>query len=295
MLLHDSSFYPSNMSTSDGSHPSITLAYSPLFHSSLTLIISLCGIVFNFVCAARIWLIISRYQERKAKSSPQELEQEDQSRHILAHNRYRYLLVLSGNDFLLCLSSVISCLDEIFFFQSFLARHQLCAAQILVWKFTLHFLPLLTVFILCRYHFILNRNFQMRHSNLSTLNQLLCSDLSILIPFVLALAWSVDGLWLWGVVNIKDVTTATSQSTDESGEQNLTRAPLSNHTFSHVNQSLAQLMEHEHEHFFHPEQKIICFFQTNHDMDFSLRLVYLIQADFLLLFSLHLLGNLPRP
>ena len=287
MLLHDSSFYPSNMSTSNASHSFITLAYSPLFHSPLTLIISLCGICFNFICAAKIWLIIDRYQERKAKSSPQQLEQHDESRHILAHNRYRYLLVLSGNDFLLCLSSVISCLDETFFFQSFLARHQLCAAQILVWKFTLHFLPLLTVFILCRYHFILNRNFQMRHSNLSTLNQLLCTDLSILVPFVLALAWSVDGLWLWGVVNIKDVSSATSQSIDESGDQNLTRTLLSNHT-------LAQFTERHHEDFFHPEQKIICFFQANHDRDFSLRLVYLIQADFLLLFSLHLLGNSPR-
>jgi len=241
----------------------------------------------------KIWFIIYQYRKRKLN----QIDQSERSIHILSHNKYNFLLILTSNDVLLCLSSIISCLDEKYFFQSFLARHHLCAAQILIWKFTLHFLPLLIISILCRYHYILKKDFQIKSSNLSTLYQLLCTDLSILIPFVLALAWSVDGLWLWGVANIKDYIMISSSSIiDDNQYQNETSSSSMNinGNLSDLNSSLIQSEEENDDHFYLPEQKLICHFQTNHNFHFTVRLVHLIQADFLLLFSLHLIGKISR-
>jgi hypothetical protein len=227
----------------------------------------------------KIWWIIYQHRERKLS----QIEQSEQSSHILSHNKYRFLFILTSNDILLCFSSIISCLDEKYFFQSFLARHHLCAAQVLIWKFALHFIPLLIIVILCRYHYILKKDFQF---NLSTLTQLLCTDLSILIPFVLALAWSVDGLWLWGVANMKDfVDLSSATSNEENDFINETTAS------SMIINLTSSSNEQNHDKLYLPEQETICYFQTNHNMNFTVRLVHLIQADFILLFSLHLIGK----
>ena len=275
MLLHDSFFHATSKPINATHFGTITIAYSPLFHSTFTLNLSIFGLLFNLICCIKIWWILSQHQERSAPSI-----------HILSHHKYRFLLVLTSNDVLLCSSSIISCLDEKYFFQSFLARHHLCAAQVLIWKFALHFIPLLIIVILCRYHYILKKDFQYKSSNLSTLAQVLCTDLSILIPFVLALAWSVDGLWLWGVANMKDFIDLSSTSSNEENDfinKTATSAVIKNLTYSSN--------EQDHDKLYLPEQETICYFQTNHNMNFTVRLVHLIQADFLLLFSLHLIGK----
>jgi len=272
MLLHDSYFHSTNKSINTTHYSSITIAYSPLFHSKFTLIISIFGLLFNLICCIKIWYIIYQYRKRKLNR----IDQSEDSIHILSHNKYRFLLILTSNDIFLCLSSIISCLDEQFFFQSFLARHHLCAAPILIWKFTLHFIPLLIIFILCRYHYIFKKDFQFKSSNFSALNQLLCTDLSILIPFVLALAWSVDGLWLWGIANIKDYLIFSNENSSST---------------MNINENTEKQND---DNLYLPEQETICYLQTNHNFDFTVRLVHLIQADFLLLFSLHLIGKFPR-
>lgn len=274
MLLHDSSFHTSN-STSDGL---ITIAYSPLFHSSLTLWISAVGCILNLLCTIKIWCIMCHHKKRKSREAG--YQQAKQSRHALAHNRYLFLVILTSNDFLLCSASIISCLDERYFLQSLLARHHLCAAHILIWKFTLHFIPLLIIFILCRYHFIINRNFQIHNSNSSTLNQLLCSDLSILIPFVLALSWSVDGLWLWGVANIKDFLLSEPENTTDISKRSVNNS-------SYVDTPISRPRETTAKKLFLSEQTFICYLQTNHNFQFTIRLVSLIKADFILLLLLH--------
>lgn len=275
MLLHDSFFHTTNKRINGTQDQVITMAYSPLFHSTFTFVLSIFGLFFNVICCAKIWLIIHQYE--KQKSNRRELS--DLSKHILSHDKYRFLLILTSNDVLLCLSSIISCLDEKYFFQSFLARHHLCAGQVLIWKFTLHFIPLLILSILCRYHYILKKNFQFKLSNLSTLTQLLCTDLSILIPFVLALAWSVDGLWLWGEANITDFVIRSPSTLIE-------EKFFSNET------TIRTIEEDKRDKPYLAEQEIICYFQTNHNLNFTARLVHLIQADFLLLFSLHLLSKI---
>ncbi|CAF0827828.1 unnamed protein product [Adineta steineri] len=290
MLLHDSYFHSSNKSINTTHYGTIVVAYSPLFHSTFTLIISIFGVIFNFICCIKLWFILYQYKQRKLNNT-----HEQEFIHVLAHNKYRFLIALTSNDCLLCLSSIISCLDEKYFFQALLARHHLCAAHILLWKFTLHFIPLLTIGILCRYHYILNKAFQVRSSNLSTLNQLLCTDLNILIAFVLALAWSVDGLWLWGVANIKDFIKPPLQSSVEHTYSNGTMENLvtSSTNNSVINTTLLHLNRTRIENndgLFLSEQTRICYLQTNHNFEFSLRLIHLIEADFLLLFAFHLSG-----
>ena len=276
MLLHDPIFHTTSKPINGTHDDVITVAYSPLFHSTLTLVLSIFGLFFNLICCIKIWLIIGQYRERKSHR----IVLSNRSIHILSHDKYRFLFILASNDVLLCLSSIISCLDEKYFFQSFLARHHLCAAQVLIWKFTLHFIPLLIISILCRYHYILKKNFQFKLSNLSTLTQVLCTDISIWIPFVLALAWSVDGLWLWGEANITDFLIHSP-------------AILSNEPNSNQNETTTTMtIVAEDEKLYLPEQEIICYFQTNHNLKFTARLVHLIQADFLLLFSLHLISKL---
>jgi hypothetical protein len=289
MLLHDSYFQPTNKSLNTTHYGIITVAYSPLFHSTFTLIISIFGLLFNLICCIKIWFIIYEYRKRKLNQSHD--QSANDSIHILSHNKYRFLVILTSNDILLCLSSIISCLDEKYFFQSFLARYHLCAAQILIWKFTLHFIPILIIAILCRYHYILKRKFQVKSAYPSALKQLLYTDLCILISFVLALAWSVDGFWLWGVANIKDyiMLSSSPSSADENNKyQNESISISMNINASH---SVMKSEEQNDDNLYLPEQKIICYLQTNHNFHFTVRLVYLIQADFLLLFSLHLIGK----
>lgn len=286
MLLHDSFFHATTKQINATHFGTITIAYSPLFHSTFTLILSIFGLLFNLICCIKIWLIIYQHQERKLS----QIEQSEQSIHILSHHKYRFLFILTSNDVLLCFSSIISCLDEKYFFQSFLARHHLCAAQVLIWKFALHFIPLLIIVILCRYHYILKKDFQFKSSNLSTLTQLLCTDLSILIPFVLAFAWSVDGLWLWGVANMKDFVDFSSPSSSEENE--IIYETTASSLIKNWNSSSIKSDEQDYDKLYLPEQETICYFQTNHNINFTVRLVHLIQADFLLLFSLHLIGKI---
>lgn len=306
MLLHDTFFLPSNESINATHTGTVTIAYSPLFHSTFTLIISIFGLIFNLICTVKIWSVIHQYRVRKlstAEQSPLE------SIHILSHKKYRFLFILTSNDFILCFSSIISCLDEKYFFQSFLARHHLCAAHVLLWKFTLHFIPLLSIGILCRYHYMLSKQFQAKSSNLSTYKQLLYTDLCILIPLVLAIAWSVDGLWLWGVANIKDFIGSSSSSSpavpssiniaDKYSNRTMEILQLSsiyenNTALSDLNSLLTKSEEKSHNNHYLMEQKSICYLQTNHNFRFTVRLVHLIQADFLLLFCLHLLGNIEK-
>jgi len=290
MLLHDSFVHSINKSIGKLYYRPITLAYSPLFNSNITFILSIFGLIFNLICSSKLWSIISQYNQRKSSSNLEQLPTTTTtttttSAHILSHHKYRFLLILTINDVLLCSAAIISCLDEKFYSQSLLARYHLCAAEILIWKFTLHFIPILILSILCRYHYILKRDFHVKPANFSTLNQLLCTDLSILIPFVLALAWSVDGLWLWGVANIKDlliplagIENQTNSIVDDNSQTNRTKLLIESNIAEHNG------------HLYLPVQTTICYLQTNHNIAFTVRLFYLIQADFLLLISLHLLG-----
>ncbi|UJR37844.1 hypothetical protein I4U23_030534 [Adineta vaga] len=293
MLLHDSYFHYSNRSINNSHTETIIVSYSPLFHSTFTLIISIFGLLINLICWIKIVLILSQYQQRKLRKSQ---EQSQDSRHVLSHKKYRFLLILTTNDFLLCLSSIISCLDEKYFYQSFLGRHHLCAVHIFMWKFTLHFIPLLTIAVLCRYHYLINKTFQIQRINLSTFKQLLCSDLNILIAFVLAVAWSIDGIWLWGVADIKDYFKPPSSSTSviESIPKNQTviNDYYFNESLEYVNRTLRKEFEENDNRFqmFLSEQNTICYFLTNSNYEFSVRLIHLIEADFFLLFILHLIG-----
>src|SRR5689334_2199272 len=113
MLLHDSYFHSSNQSINKSHHGTLVVSYSPLFHSTFTLIISIFGLLFNLICCIKIFLIL--YQHRQQKSNHIE-EQSHETKHVLSHNKYRFLLILTSNDTLLCLSSIISCLDEKYFY-----------------------------------------------------------------------------------------------------------------------------------------------------------------------------------
>jgi len=285
MLLHDTFFFSSNQSINETHYTSIIRAHSPLFHSTLTLIISIFGACSNFICIIYLCSIISQAKQGKLRKN--KLEQQ-KSIHILSHKKYRFFIILTTNDFLLCLSSIISCLDEKYYSQSLVAYYHLCPFHILIWKFTLHFTPLLIIFILLRYHYISNRKFSSRYLNKKRLNQLFCTDLCILIPFIIALAWSVDGLWLWGETNIKKFVTSTIID----NEQNQTNGILSTSSENiNSDQSNIKLEKHKN-HFSLPEQKFICYLQTNDNFEFTARLLYLIQADFLLIFSLHFIGKI---
>jgi hypothetical protein len=286
MLLHDSFFYSSNQSINKTHYASIIRAHSPLFHSTLTLIISTFGACSNFICIIYLCFIISQYKQIKLKNHKPE---QQKSTHILSHKKYRYFVILTSNDFLLCLSSIISCIDEKYYSQSLIPHYHLCSFHILIWKFTLHFTPLLTIFILLRYHYISNKKFLSKYFNTGTLNQLFCTDLCTLIPFVLALSWSVDGLWLWGETNIKNFVTPTMIV----HEQNQTNEVLSTSSMNkNFDQSNNKFEKYSNDKFSLPKQQLICHFQTNDNLDFTARLLYLIQADFVLLFFLHFIGKI---
>jgi len=59
-----------------------------------------------------------------------------------------------------------------------------------------------------------------------------------------------------------------------------------------LNQTNVKLGKYSNDHFFISKQKLICYFQTNDNLELTARLLYLIQADFLLLFSLHFIGKI---
>ena len=277
MLLHDYFFYLSNQSINETHSTSSTMTHSPLFHSSLTLFLSIFGLCSNFFCWAFLCWIISQYHQRKKSSTYPILP--TQSIHILSHKKYRFLAILTCNDLLLCFSSLISCLDERFFSQSFIAHYHLCSLHILLWKFTLHFTPLLTIFILCRYIYISTKKFPTKLINTTTLTQLLCTDLCVLIPFVVALAWSVDGLWLWGEINIRNILPSAISDNPYDEFRSTT---VINWDAGQSNEFLRMP----------PEKRLICYLQTNDNIQFTTRLIHLIQADFVLLCFLHLFGKL---
>ncbi|CAF2152323.1 unnamed protein product [Rotaria magnacalcarata] len=287
MLLHDSYFFTTKRHINETYSSSITIAHSPLFHSTLTLFINIFGACSNFICILYLSSIISQYKRRKSISN--EIEQQKQSVHVLSHKKYRFLLILTSNDFLLCLSSLISCLDEKYYFQALVAHFHLCSLHNLLWKFTLHFIPLLAIFVLLRYHYIVNKRFPAKNFTTTTFNQLLLTDLCILIPFVIALAWSVDGLWLWGEANIKNfvIPTETNNGINQTTES-FSISPM-NKSF---HQSYGKLEGYYNNKDYLSEQQIICYLQTNDNLNFTARLIYLIEADYLLLFSLHFMGKL---
>jgi hypothetical protein len=288
MLLHDSFLFILNRSVNETHYRSVTIAHSPLFHSTLTLIISIFGTCSNLICIVYLCSIISQYTQRKLKGNRLELQK---TIHILSHDKYRFLLILTSNDFLLCLSSILSCLDEKYYFQSLVASYHLCSFHISIWKFTLHFTPLLIIFILFRYHHILNEKFPSKYFNTTTFNQLFCSNLCILIPFVIALAWSVDGLWLWGETNMKYFNNSTIINKEQYEKNEI----LSNSSIKRdLGGSEARSENYNNSGLDEFKQTMICHLQTYNDWeDFNLttRLVHLIQADYLLLFLLHFIGK----
>ena len=277
MLLHDYFFYSSNQSFNETHFISTTMTHSPLFHSMTTLILSVVGLGVNAICLICLCILLAHYYQRK-----QSTIESNKSSHILSHKKYRFLAVLTGNDLLLGFASIVSCLDEQFLSQSFIAHHHLCSIHILLWKFTLHFTPLLTIFILCRYIYISNRKFPKKSINTTTLTQLLCTDLCVLIPFVVALAWSVDGLWLWGEINIRSILASTI--VDNPSEETRSTTVIGRHR-EQSNRKLSESVEYV------TKKKFICYLQTNDNIQFTARLLHVIQADFVLLCFLHLLGK----
>ncbi|CAF2511208.1 unnamed protein product [Rotaria sp. Silwood2] len=286
MLLHDSFFFSSQRYINETHSSPITIIHSPLFHSTLTLIISIFGTCSNLICMLYLSYIISRYKQRKLKRNKSE---QQKSLHILSNKKYKFLLILTSNDLLLCLSAIISCVDEKYYFQSLVSHFHLCSFHILIWKFTLHFIPLLTISILFRYHYILNKRFPSKIFNTTTFNQLFFTDLCILIPFVIAFAWSVDGLWLWGETNINNFILPTIF---DSGPNQTKETYLTSSMNTTLHQSYVKLKEYNNNNNdYLPQQTIICYLQTNNNFKFTARLLYLIQADFLLLCSLHFIGK----
>ncbi|UJR08409.1 hypothetical protein I4U23_012679 [Adineta vaga] len=271
MLLHDNYFSEFNQSINSTHYRTKPIAHSPLFSSTITLFLSIFGTCSNLLSMLYLCLIILKNQRRKYLSN--RIEQSSSS-HILSHEKYKFLIYLTSNDFLLCFVSIISCIDEKYYSQSLVANYRLCSFHSSLWKFTLHFSPLLTTFILFRYHYILTKKFPKKYFNTTTFNQLFCSDLCTLIPFIIALAWSVDGLWLWGETHMSSYIVPIRVN----NEQNQT------------NQSITE--KYPTNELSISKQNWICSLQTNNDLNLTTRLVRLIQADFILLCFLHFLGFL---
>ncbi|CAF1568699.1 unnamed protein product, partial [Didymodactylos carnosus] len=166
MLLHDTYFILSNDTS-----PS-TIIHSPVFGSKTTFILSLIGTFCNLLCTGKLFYLIEYTTSTKLKPKL-----------FSGDTKYYFFIILTISDFLLCLSAIISCLDENYF-PFFLAKYNLCSLNILLWKFTLHFTPLLTITILCRYHYL----FECYKHYSRTLNQVFCTNLSILLPVILSLA-----------------------------------------------------------------------------------------------------------
>ncbi|CAF0877362.1 unnamed protein product [Adineta ricciae] len=277
MLLHDNYFFLSKQSINETHYRERTIAHSPLFHSTTTLVLSIFGICSNFLSMVYLCLIIFKNQRRTYLGNRHE---QSKSSHVLSHEKYKFLIFLTSNDFLLCLLALLSCIDGKYYSQSLVANYHSCSFHSLLWKFTLHFSPLLTIFILFRYHYILAKKFPTKYFNTTTFNQLFCSDLCTLIPFLIAIAWSVDGLWLWG----ETYAPSYIKSVPFIKEQNQT-SPM--HEDADTQRENFYLNE-----IYASKQKLICNLQTNNDLSLTTRLLHLIQADFILLCVLHFLGLL---
>lgn len=276
MVLHDSSFFSIDEQINQTTYRPIVVSHSPLFYSTWTLILSLIGCLTNMICFGKLSLLIIDYRRRKKCSEVTNVVQN----HFLSHQKYNFLWILVGNNLALAFLSLISCVNERYFYQSFIARIRLCSVYIFLWKFTLHFLPILTIFVLLRYHYYVHRYFPSKTTLTSTAHQLLCTDLCILIAFVLALAWSVDGLWLWGDIKMKDfrpVAPVTSESRGIDGSKD-----------ENVASKLAKIYQ---PNFRRTDQEFICYLRLNKNFNFTARLLQLVQMDYVLLFSLHLIGR----
>ena len=287
MVLHDNFFLSVKQTINQSSTiKPITVSYSSLFQSTWTLLISLIGFIMNFIGFVKLFRIILKYKQRKKSLRNRE---KFPSVHILSHRKYDFLLAIIANNLLLSLLSLISCFDEQYFHQTLIARAHLCSTNMFLWKFSLHFLPLLTIFILCRYHYKLTKNFPQRHFNTTTSNQLLCTDLCIVICFVLALAWSVDGLWLWGESKLDDFIQPEHLRNETNDESNA--AGLS---YSQFELSDGKIGVNYLEKFQNQQLYSICYIQLNNNFNFTTRILNLVKADYVFMFVLHFIGE-PDP
>ena len=255
MILHDSFFFSINETINETVLYSTMISHSPVFHSRTTLIISLFGCLSNTICFLKLTL----------------MHRPPSRNRLLNDTKHKFLVVLIGNTLSLSILSLISVIDQRFFHQNLIARYHLCSLSIFLWKFTLHLLPLLTIFILLYYHYQCYERFRCHHYNTTIGNQLLSPPLSIILPYILAFTWSIDVLWLWGEKNMKEFIQKIffdDQTTDSIVLRELQQ------------KSLQQL-----------KQPKICYLQTNDDMKFTSRLLFFVQLDYGLLFTLHLIGN----
>ena len=242
MILHDSFFFSVNGTNED----SIVMSQSPVFESTWTLIISSIGCLTNLIALFRLIWIFIKHQRRK-------------DRHLSIY----FLWLLIVNHLCLALLSSISSIDAKFYYQSLIAHFQFCSITTFFWKFTLHFSPLLTIFILIRYDFQFRRYFSWTLFDNTTADQLFSTHLCLMIPFVLAVAWSVDGLWIWGVTSMKHFLPSSLVDKNSS--------------------TVPETMR---------KQPSICYIQINDNLEFTTRLLYLIKMDYVLLFILHCLSEI---
>ena len=261
MLLHDSFFTPIDRLINGTIIQSTIVSHSPVFYSTWTLTISIIGCLSNLFCLIK--LISIRIRRRNFSSI------EIPTNHLIHYRNDSFLLILVVNTFGLAILSLISSVDERFFHQSLLARFHLCSVNTSLWKFILHLLPLLTIFILLHYHYQSHKQFSSENRFRTTFDQLLSTQLCIIIPCILALAWSIDGLWLWGQMNIDDIARAKQKNTS-------------------MTMPSEQVDEKNFEQL---KQLSICYLQINNDLRLTKLLLNLIHMDYILLFCLQLIGK----
>ena len=259
MILHDSFFFNINQSINKTHVHSTVVSHSPIFHSFWTLTICSIGCFTNFSCLLKIVQILIEKNSSRFQ-------------HLRSINKNHSLLILTFSSLILSILCLISSFDERFFHQSLIARFHLCSIFIFLLKFILHFCPLSIIFILLRYHYFCRRRFRFKRFQLTASSQLLCTNLSWIIPFLLAFAWSIDAFWLWGEMNMNDF----SLSKLIEGENQYEIYEKSNN----ASFSLSSL-----------KQQSICYLQINHNVNFTSRLLSLVEIDYLLLFLLYLFGK----
>lgn len=263
MLLHDSFFIPIDQSINGTIIQSTIVSHSPVFYSIWTLTISIIGCLSNLFCLIK--LISIRLYHRNSSSI------EIPSNHWTHERNNSFLLILVVNTFGLAILSLISSFDERFFHQSLLARFHLCSVSTSLWKFILHLLPLLTIFILLHYHYQSYKQFSSDNRFRTTFDQFLSTELCIIIPCILALAWSIDGLWLWGQMNIDDIVRANQKNT--STTTTMASEQVDEKTFEKL------------------KQLSICYLQINDDLRLTNLLLNLIHMDYILLLCLQFIGK----
>lgn len=266
MLLHDSFFIPIDRSINGTIIQSTIISHSPVFYSTWTLMISIIGCLSNLFCLIKLISISIRRRRRRHRNSS---SIEIQSNHLVQYRHNSFLLILVINTFGLAILSLISSFDERFFHQSLLARFHLCSVSASLWKFILHLLPLLTIFILLHYHYQSHKQFSSENHFRTTFDQLLSTQLCIIIPCILALAWSIDGLWIWGKMDIDDIVRANQRNTS----MTMPSEQVDEKTFEQS------------------KQWSICYLQINDDLRLTNLLLALIRMDYILLFCLQLIGN----